>query len=245
MKSKLTITLSALVLVAMLALGAGGALAQDGLGGLVDTVTVTGTGSAYGTPDVATIDIGVEHISENITEAFNLTNAAIDAVIESLMELGIAREDIRTVGFNVYAQDAYGMAVSTMEGGDAPQRSYNVSNIIQVTVRDFSLVEAALETAISNGANNIFGLNFGIADTAALEQAAREEAMADARARAEHIATLMGATLGDAVVVIENSGGFFGPVAMADAGFGGGGARVEAEQLAVSVSLQVTFRVNR
>ena len=69
-------------------------------------------------------------------------------------------------------------------------------------------------------------MSFGIDDTKALEATAREKAVADAKARAEALAKLEGAELGDVVRVSEVIGrGPMPPMPMfasAEAKWGGG-----------------------
>lgn len=252
MNIKFVRTLSVLSIVAVLLLGIGVVSAQDDASNLVNTITVTGTGIGTGAPDIANLEIGVENVSENVAEAFTATNDTIDTVVESIVALGIAREDIRTVGLNVYSQERFPMDMVMMEGGQQEVvREYRVSNTVRVTVRDIEMVEDVLDTAISNGANNIFGLNFGIDDRDALEQTARVNAMENARERATQLAEIMGAELGDAIIVVENSGGG-SPFEVANLsafdemqGFGGGNASVSSGQLSVTVRVQVTYQINR
>lgn len=252
MKFKFVHLLTILSIIAILALGVGVVSAQDDTDDLTDTITVTGTGIGTGAPDIANLEIGVENISENVADAFSATNDTIDIVVQSIIDLGVAPEDIRTVGLNVYSQERFPMDMAMMEGGQQEmQREYRVSNTVRVTVRDIEMVEDVLDTAISNGANNIFGLHFGIDDRDALEQTARVNAMENARERASQLAEIMGVELGDAIIVVESSGGS-SPFDVANLsafdemqGLGGGNASVSSGQLSVNVRVQVTFSINR
>jgi len=208
-----------------------------------NTITVVGSGSASGSPDIANVEIGVESRDADVGAAFTATNEKIDAVIQALVDVGVAREDIRTTGLNIY-QDNYPRPMEN--GGDLPVE-YVVSNQIRITVRDIDLVADAINAAVGAGANNIYGLNFGIDDREGLEAEARAAAMENARTRAGQLAELVGVELGQVVNINESMGGF-GPFEvsnLADAremGMGGG-APIEPGQLSVSVQLQVTFRM--
>ncbi len=77
----------------------------------------------------------------------------------------------------------------------------------------------------------------------ALEDQAREMAVADAKARAEKLAKLEGLTLGSVVRVDEGS---VGPIPFASAAKDmaqGGGAPIESGSIQVSVNLQVTYAI--
>ena len=65
---------------------------------------------------------------------------------------------------------------------------YHVSNQVEVTVRDINQLGDVLDKAVAAGANNIYGVNFSVEDTAKLEADARAKAVADAKSRAESLA---------------------------------------------------------
>ncbi len=228
-----------LAVFGLFALTAGTAYAQEG--GLNNTITVSGVGSASGEPDIAYIQVGAERTDRDLGAAFNATATTMRAVFDALTALGIAPEDIQTTSLNVYPQDRYG------SDGQIIERQFQVSNVIQVTVRDITQIEAVVTTAVAQGANTVYNLSFGIDDSAALERQARLAAVADARARAEQLAAALGVTVGRPLIVIEIVGGSR-PVLQY---LGGGMAMAAMEsmnsqpisggQLSVSVSVQITF----
>jgi hypothetical protein len=233
------------IVIALAALAGVPAMAQNDSGGdfPINTITVTGSGSAAGSPDIANMEIGVETADPDVSAAFNQTNATIENVINALVEVGVAREDIRTTGLNIYQERFGGPEPLTAE----TPATYRVSNQVRVTIRDISLVSAAITASVDAGANNIYGLQFGIDNQDALEADARADAISNARERAQQYADLIGAELGDVVVINENFGGGFGAfdVANQSTGFGGGGAPIEPGQLSVSVQVQVTYAISR
>jgi NAD(P)-dependent dehydrogenase (short-subunit alcohol dehydrogenase family) len=60
-----------------------------------------------------------------------------------------------------------------------------------------------LDKVVAAGANNIYGVNFSVADTSKVEDDARANAMADAKERAASLAKLASVTLGDVMNVSE------------------------------------------
>jgi len=227
-----------LLVIGLLTLMVFPSAAQDtGNTGTMNTITVTGTGKAAAAPDMATLEIGVEFPNTDIAAAYGDVNTSIERIIEAIVALGVAREDIRTTGVNIYSE-----GVPTPEG--QMENRFRVGNRVNVTVRDLSLIESVIDTAVSNGANMIFGLQFGISDPSAIESEARTMALDDARERAGQIASNIGVELGDIVTVVETSAGGF-PVF--DGGFGGApmSAAIEPGQLTVNLQVQVTFQMNR
>jgi uncharacterized protein YggE len=206
------------------------------------TLVVMGSGSAAGAPDQANIEIGVEIMSDSVSEAFGEANSTIDDIIQALVDLGIAREDIQTTGLNIYTQQG-------PMGPDASsnQTQYSISNRVRVIVRDVSQIEDVIDTAVSNGANNIFGLNFAFSDPTELIRDARAAAVENAQANAEHLAELLGLTLGNVINVSENRGGGVGPYPVETLQMGGGAADsavVESGQLSVSLQVELTYSVH-
>jgi len=223
------------VVVGLLAAFAGTAGAQDYPPG---TLTVDGFGQAFGAPDVAIVQLGVQNSSTDVLEAYNSTNSAVESLIAALVDAGIAEADIQTTGLYMYQDTPYNP--TTGEPSDEP--IYRVQNSLNVTVRDVEQVGAVINAGVSAGANNIGGITFSIADPAELAQEARSSAIDDARQRAEQLAGLMGVTLGDPTIIVEtNDTG--GPIFYdrAQAAMGGGGAPVQEGQLSVAVQVRVTF----
>ncbi|MCI0580240.1 MAG: SIMPL domain-containing protein [Chloroflexi bacterium] len=204
-------------------------------------ITVVGHGEATGTPDQANVQVGVETFAETVDAATTQNQATIDAIMAALEAQGIAREDIQTSNYSLWAEQFYG------ERGPEGIVGYHVSNQVNVTIRDIGKVGDVLAAVIGAGANNIFGVNFSVADPAALEAEAREKAMADARARAEELARLSNVELGEVRVISEviqtpppifgaGGGGF-------DMEQGAAAPSVTPGQLNFQVQIQVTFGI--
>lgn len=232
-----------IVLVAALALlivGVGATSARETFPR--DTITVVGYGTASGEPDVAYLELGVELVEENLSEAFNASATTMNAVIAALEAAGVAREDMQTTGVNIYPEDRYDST------GASTARVYRVRNTVRATVRDIFTVDQVISAGVDAGANTIYNLSYGIDDTAALEQAARVEAVANARERAQQLADALGMTVGEPVIVSEVvSGGI--PYGY---GMGGGGMMDVAQsqpllpgQFSVGAQVQITFAVSR
>ncbi|MCY3908353.1 MAG: SIMPL domain-containing protein [Anaerolineaceae bacterium] len=206
-------------------------------------LTVTGSGSAGGAPDMALVRLGVQTSDEDVLAAFDRSNQVTADIIEALLALGIERADIQTSGLSLHQDRPYD-PYSDVEDGTI---IYWAQNTLSVTLRDVTLVGQALGVSVQAGANSIDRLSYGISDPAELEARARELAVADARARAEHLAELTGAQLGRIFNISESDGGFRvraeNLVFAATTADAGGAATVEAGQLSVSVQLQITWEL--
>jgi len=217
--------------------GAAPALAQDPPEG-ERSITVTGYGVAYGSPDIARVGLGVETSNTDVQVALEETNEKLEAVLAVLREAGIADADIQTNYFSIY-QDYYG---GSPEGRGEP--TYRVASSVNVRVRDTSMVGQLIADAVNAGANIVNFVEFAILDRGALEAEARDLAIEDAQARAEEIAEALGLTVGEPLRLVEGSQ--YG-IPYENYGRGGaGGASVspiEQGVLSVNMAITVTFAV--
>ena len=216
--------------------------AQASDGSPARSLTVVGSGSASAVPDRATAQIGVDTQAASPEDATRENDERMKAVIDALKAAGIDEQDIQTAYYNLYAGQKYVPETGEPTG----EFTYRVGNSLSVKIHDLTRVGAILSEAVKAGANNISGVYFSIEDTAALEAAAREKAVADAKARAQSLAQLSGLDLGEVVVVSEVISGGIAPIYYdrANVGQGGGGdAPIQPGQLEVSMQVQMSFAI--
>jgi uncharacterized protein YggE len=165
-----------------------------------NTISVSGSGQAFGRPDLAIIQIGVQSNGPDLGQVLAENNQRADAILAALKALGIEDKDLQTSNFSIYPQRDY----DPTTGQPKDTITYHVNNTVSVTVRDLSKLSRVLSEAVTAGANQIHGIAFSVADPAALEAEARAKAMADARARAEQLAKAAGVTLGSPISISES-----------------------------------------
>jgi len=213
------------------------------------TITVVGRGEVKVAPEIATTTIGVDVQAGTVDAAMAEAQARMDAILEALKGLGIADADIQTSNFSINFERTGGsepMASATQSepGEFQPVPGfYRVSNMVMVTIRDLERVSEVLDTAVKSGANNIWGLSFGLDDTEALEVQAREAAIRNARERAESLAELNGVVAGGVVSISEIIGSQAIPLYAAAEGRGGGGTPVQPGEVTFSTQIQVVYAI--
>lgn len=208
------------------------------------TITVVGEGKVKIKPDIARANIGVEVVKNSVKEASDANKVALEAVLAALKQQGIAEKDIQTSGFSISA-DRFG------PDGPLPEEktNYHVSNNVSVVIRELDKVGAILDAAIEAGANNIYGIEFGLDNTDAAQTEARKEAVANAQTKAKELATLNGVTVGSVVSVSEvvgGNGGFYNAsnfMQLDRAMGGGGGTPVTPGELDLTMQLQVVYAI--
>ena len=162
------------------------------------TITVTGSGTVSAAPDIAYVVLGVEAIDESAAQAARDSSEKMNAVMAALKAMGIADKDIQTTRYNMWLeQDAKpeSRVLTDLQEQETTSR-YHVVNQVRVTVRKVAEVGELLDKALQAGANRVEGISFGIEDTDALSEQAREKAIANAKAKADQLAAGFGAKVG-------------------------------------------------
>lgn len=199
-------------------------------------LVVHGTGTAYGTPDLAVLTLGVEVMDPHVQAALSEADRTMSAVRDVFLNGGVEAKDVRTAAFNVWREEIRD------RNGNVTGERYHVVHSYRVTVRDLGSVGTFLSEAVQAGANNIQGIAFGLSDPGALQRQARAEAMGDAKARARQLASLAGVTLGRPVSIDETTSTPSPPAPVARLQAAAvPSVPVESGQLAVEVQVTVRY----
>ncbi len=163
-------------------------------------ITVTGTGTAYGTPDIAVVDLGVDSRSPELKTALSDATARMTAIMSALHAAGIPAVDVATTQYAVSfvpAREGSGAGGAASSGAGAATRGYyDVADMASVTIHSLDRTASVLDGVTKAGANRIDGIRFEISDPWKEEAVALDRAYAQAHARALRIAKLAGVTLG-------------------------------------------------
>ena len=180
-----------------------------------DFFTVTGEGKVTVVPDTAVVDLGITVNQPTVKAAQNEANSVINAITQSIKDLGVAAKDIKTSNYSVYPQYDYNEGQNRITG-------YQVSASLTVTVREIDKVNQVIDTATAKGANTVGGIQLTVDEDKRkqLLQDARELAVKDAKSKAESLASAASMTLGKIVNIQEETNNFprpmMGMMAIAD-----------------------------
>jgi uncharacterized protein YggE len=163
-------------------------------------ISVTGGASVSVAPDLAQIDGGVTSEAKTAREASEANNAAMGKVLLALKGIGVEEKDFQTSRLSLQPQSA-----PNHPGGASAIVGYRASNRVTIRLRDVTKVANVLDTIVAAGANDVGGINFMVANTSKLLDEAREQAIADARRKAEIYAKAAGVTLGAPLSIAEES----------------------------------------
>lgn len=173
-------------------------------------IWVTGEGEVTVVPDVAILSLGVEAQAATVTEAQQQAAEAMEAIMGVLDDYGIDEKDIKTQYYSI-------QPVRRWDDGQEILIGYRVTNTVAVKVRNIEDTGSIIDAAVAVGGDytRVNSISFTVDEPEAYYEEAREEAMADAKAKAEQLAELSGVELGKPTYIAEY-GGYISPVIYRD-----------------------------
>lgn len=163
-------------------------------------LSVHGEGVVYAKPTIARIHLGVETERPNAKEAQQENAKIMSAIVQSLMDMGFAEDDIKTANYSIYP-----VRSTVASSGEYRVVGYRVSNTLIVTVRDLDRVGEVIDVSTQAGANNVSSIQFDIEDSSDLYYKALELAVSDASTKARVIARATGQELDRPMKIYESS----------------------------------------
>jgi uncharacterized protein len=182
--------------------GAHGAPADTSFGG----ITVLGSGSGNVTPNRASFAFGTVSQAATANAALAASSQSVARVIAALKRVGVAQADIQTADVS--------LSPRTNDNGDQVV-GYTAANTVTGTIRKIGDTGDVVDAAVGAGANQVSGPNLLASDQDAAYRNALEGAVADARAKAETLASASSSTLGKITAIVEGGGATPMPLAAA------------------------------
>ncbi|TMC78529.1 MAG: DUF541 domain-containing protein [Chloroflexi bacterium] len=160
-------------------------------------VITTGDATIRIRPDAAIVTVGAVVQGATADEAQSLLSDRIGKVLERAKALAIPDTDTKTVSYRIDPQYAY-------EQGKAPRLTGFLGNQqIALTLHGTDGVGKALDTLVQNDGATTATVAFTLLDSKAAQASAREQAIQDARAKAQAMAKTAGVQLGKIISVSE------------------------------------------
>ncbi len=169
-------------------------------------VSVSGEGVVTAQPNVARVTLGVDVFNQSLAAAQSDASTRMNAVVEKLKGSGIAESEIRTVSFSINPQ------YDNRDGQSTVLRGYQVQNMVEVKTANASGLGALLDDVVSAGATRVHGIRFEADNMAQLKDQAREQALRNARAKADQLARGTGVSVGAPILVEDTETGGVTPV---------------------------------
>ncbi len=165
-------------------------------------IWVTGQGKVTAVPDIATLRLGIEAQADTVAEAQSQAAEAMDEVMATLTDNGVAEKDIQTQYFSIRQVTKW-----DRDKDEEIVVGYRVTNKVTAKIRDIDKAGAIIDAVAAAGGDltRIDSIGFSVDDPSAYYEEARGKAMADAKAKAEQLAELAGGRLGKATYISESS----------------------------------------
>lgn len=180
------------------------------------SITVTGTGEVMAIPDLGQFSFTVAASGTTAQAAQAVSTETMNTLTAYLKEQGVEEKDIKTQDYNLFPKYTYvekPCEMNTFEmfcpSGESVPDGFDVSQTVTVKVRDTSKSGALLAGVGEKGATNISGLSFVVDDLEPLKAEARTKAIADAKAKAEKLASDLGVSIVRMQGFYENEGGMY------------------------------------
>ena len=214
-----------------------------------NTIAVTGMGKIEATPDLATVTLGVTSQGASAADVQSQNDTKINQVIAYIKQQGVPDSDIMTSAINLYPQQTY-------NNNNTPKiTGYEADQTVTVKVegvdKSTTVLDNVIDGSVTNGANEVDGVNLSLQDPSALQEQAQEAAIADAKQKAQKLADAAGLNLGKVVSVSESAGNFpsplpFSPAMALSAGQASNSVAptVQTGSQEIDETMTVTFNVN-
>lgn len=216
------------------------------------SIQVSGTAVVNVTPDRVLIQLGVQSNSTSPQRVEKANSTIINQVIRALKAQGIKEKDIVT--------DWYVIKPIYDNYDSLHIKGYRIDNMVAVTLRDLSKVNAVIIAALNAGSNQVINVEFYISNLRKYRDQARELAVTAAQEKAQDLASAAGSETGCVMNINENTwsyynGGWYSQsrdlwtqntVQNASPAGGNGGALTEAGpvnlgQISVRAEVSVSF----
>ncbi len=189
------------VIASALVLAACGETVNIGDDGVAESITVQAVGTADVVPDSVRLSLTVSVVSDSNEDALSLAASAADRVRGVVTDSGVATADIATQTVTVNPEYSYTEAEGQKIIG------YRASQVLDVLIRDAEGAGAVVDAVVAAGGADV-SINYTspvVEDATASAVAARKDAVAKARAKAEEYAALLDVELGDVLYLTEVS----------------------------------------
>jgi uncharacterized protein YggE len=182
-------------IVAGILIGASSSIAQ--IAPEASRVVTTGVGEVMLAPDWATMAFDVTADDSSASEAASASTAATRRVVAALARLGLTEDSVVRVSFSVGPRFDY---------QQQRVRGYFGRGTVRIEVRRLDQLAQIIDAALAAGATEVSGLRFRSNREEEARAEALRQALVQARADAEVLATAAGGRLGRALEIRHERG---------------------------------------
>jgi uncharacterized protein len=200
-------------------------------------IKVNGEGEIAVQPDTATVNLGVVTESKELMAAQQQNSIITNKVINSLIDLGIDKNQIQSVDYRIEPDYDY-------SSGEQVFRGYKITHILQVKINDLSIIGKVVDTAVENGANYVANIHFTSSYMEAYYQQALAMALNTASNKARTIANTLRVTLNPTPILVVEGGDTYQPFESQHIAFAKGisSTPIQPGQLVIKARVLVEYK---
>ena len=150
------------------------------------TISVTGTATTSISPDLLTLQFGVDTEAKTAQGSITANSDAMNSIVAAVTSLGITKDEISTASFTIYPvyndsvpDPTTGIHKTTLTG-------YRASNTLFVKTSKLTLAGNIIDSAVGAGANRVDNVSFSLspAKQKSVQDDLLSKAVVDAKSKA-------------------------------------------------------------
>jgi uncharacterized protein YggE len=169
-----------------------------------------GTGEIELKPDFANLFVSVQTEAPTVAQTSAANNAATERVLTRIQSLGIKREDIQTVNFQVFKIEP-SLEKLSLGTKDKEALKFGATHQLRIKTRDLDGVGKLAGEILASGDMTFQSVSFGLDRQEEGGDKAREAAVRDAKRQAGVYANAAGVMLGKLIEIRDGSAQPFEP----------------------------------
>jgi uncharacterized protein YggE len=199
-------------------------------------ILASGDATVSRKPDLATISAGVQSQQSTAAAAQSDLAGKATKLINRIKALGVTDKDLTTSGY--WLGPTYNQGGQTISG-------YRASEQLSFKWHNVDTVGKALDAVVQEGDATNIGVGFGLADPKSAQAEARSAAIADARTKAQAMASAAGIKLGPVIRVSDLSSysRYPSPMMYASGAALKDSSQVPVGEMTVQVGVEVDFTI--
>ena len=206
------------------------------------TISVDGSSTIKVAPDKVTISISIENTAKGSKLASAQKGQIMQNIQSGILGLAITKDKMQTTNYNLYP-------VYNTKDNSREIIGYSVSNEITVTIDNIDMVGTVIDTAINAGASNVNSIEFGLKDSQVYKDKVLQQAIADAKRKAQVVANSLEKSIVNVVSVNTGSTyieakNFNNAMYMRAADATGATSPIQSGDISVRANVSVVFEMN-
>jgi len=165
---------------------------------IMNSISVNGKGEEVVIPDIATFSFTITEVDKDVATAQTEATKRFNAALEAVRAAGIEEKDFKTLSYNINPHYEFEQGICSAlrcAPGKNILTGYEVSQTVQVKVRDTKKAGGIFSTIGALGVDNVNNLVFSVDDIETVKAAARAKAIENAQTKAEELSKQLGVRL--------------------------------------------------